>query len=84
MEPQPYPSGYKVTTAALGIYEETYFGDDELKITSTDTDFSSYAEGITLMPAGLRKEKTSRGLKKKDIKGLKREKCKAHSSRRNS
>jgi hypothetical protein len=47
VEPQPYPSGYKVTTAALGIYEETYFGDDELKITSTDTDFSSCE--ITLM-----------------------------------
>jgi hypothetical protein len=41
VEAQPYPSAYKQTTAALGIYEETYFGDDELKITSTAPGLSS-------------------------------------------
>jgi hypothetical protein len=41
VEAQPYPSAYKQTTAALGIYEETYFGDDELKITSTSLGLSS-------------------------------------------
>jgi len=41
VEAQPYPSAYKQTTAALGIYEETYFGDDALTITSTNVGFSS-------------------------------------------
>ena len=41
VEAQPYPSAYKQTTAALGIYEETYFGDDELKITDTSPGLSS-------------------------------------------
>lgn len=41
VEAQPYPSAYKQTTAALGIYEETYFSDDELTITSTNVGFSS-------------------------------------------
>jgi hypothetical protein len=41
VEAQPYPSAYKQTTAALGIYEETYFGEDELKITSTSPGLSS-------------------------------------------
>ncbi len=41
VEPQPYPSAYKQTTSALGIYEETYFGNDELKITSTSPGLSS-------------------------------------------
>ena len=41
VEAQPYPSAYKQTTAASGIYEETYFGDDELKITSTGPGLSS-------------------------------------------
>ena len=35
VEAQPYPSPYKQTSAGLGIYEETYFGNDELTITST-------------------------------------------------
>jgi len=47
VEAQPHPSAYKQTTAALGIYEETYFGDDELTITSTNVGFSSCE--ITLM-----------------------------------
>jgi hypothetical protein len=47
MEAQPYPSAYKQTAAALGIYEETYFGDDDLTITSTNVGFSSCE--ITLM-----------------------------------
>ena len=41
VEAQPYPSAYKQTSAALGIYEETYFGDDELTITSTSLGLSS-------------------------------------------
>jgi hypothetical protein len=41
VEAQPYPSAYKQTSAALGIYEETYFGIDELKITSTGVGLSS-------------------------------------------
>ena len=41
VEAQPYPSAYKQTAAASGIYEETYFGDDELKITSTSPGLSS-------------------------------------------
>jgi len=47
VEAQPYASAYKLTSAALGIYEETYFGGDELTITSTDVGFSSCE--ITLM-----------------------------------
>ena len=35
VEAQPWPSVYKPTSAAAGIYEETYFADDELTITST-------------------------------------------------
>jgi hypothetical protein len=41
VEAQPYASLYKPTTSALGIYEETYFGVDELKITSTGAGLSS-------------------------------------------
>jgi hypothetical protein len=41
VEAQPYPSAYKQTSAALGIYEETYFGEDDLTITSTNLGFSS-------------------------------------------
>jgi len=41
VEAQPNPSGYKPTVAALGIYEETYFGTDELKVTSGGVGFSS-------------------------------------------
>ena len=40
-EAQPYPSGYKQTGSALGIYEETYFASDELKITNTGAGLSS-------------------------------------------
>jgi hypothetical protein len=47
VEAQPYPSAYKQTSAALGIYEQTYFDDDELTITSTSVGLSSC--GITLM-----------------------------------
>jgi hypothetical protein len=47
VEAQPYPSAYKQTSAALGIYEETYFANDELTITSTGVGLSSCA--ITLL-----------------------------------
>jgi len=39
-EAQPWPSVYKQTTAATGIYNETYFGDDELTVTSTGAGLS--------------------------------------------
>jgi hypothetical protein len=35
VEAQPAPSVYRATTAAAGIYEETYFANDELTVTST-------------------------------------------------
>ena len=41
VEAQPYPSVYRQTSAAEGIYAETYFENDELKITSTSPGFSS-------------------------------------------
>lgn len=41
LEAQPYPSQYKPSGAAAGIYEETYFGDDSLTITSTGVGLSS-------------------------------------------
>jgi hypothetical protein len=41
VEAQPYPSAYKQTTTALGIYDETYFEGDELKITNTSVGLSS-------------------------------------------
>lgn len=41
VEAQPYPSAYKQTGAALGIYEETYFENDELTMTSTSVALSS-------------------------------------------
>jgi hypothetical protein len=41
VEAQPYPSLYKQTTTALGIYEETWFGNDVLTITGTSPGFSS-------------------------------------------
>jgi hypothetical protein len=41
VEAQPYPSQYKVTAAATGIYEETYFRNDELTVTSTAPGVSS-------------------------------------------
>src|SRR5580658_9289377 len=47
VEAQPYPSAYKQTSAALGIYEQTYFANDELTITTTSVGLSSCE--ITLM-----------------------------------
>jgi hypothetical protein len=47
VEVQPYPSAYKQTVAALGIYPETYFANDELTITSTSVGLS--ACGINLV-----------------------------------
>lgn len=41
VEAQPYPSVYKQTSAPLGIYEETYFDNDELRIASTSPGLSS-------------------------------------------
>lgn len=41
VETQPYPSAYKETSAATGIYEETYFNIDELTMTSTSPGLSS-------------------------------------------
>ncbi len=41
VEAQPYHSPYKTTGVPLGIYVETYFGNDELKITSTGVGLSS-------------------------------------------
>jgi hypothetical protein len=41
VEAQPYPSLYKQTTTALGIYEETWFANDVLTITGTSPGLSS-------------------------------------------
>ena len=41
VEVQPYPSAYRQTTTPLGIYEETYFENDELSITSVSPGLSS-------------------------------------------
>jgi hypothetical protein len=41
VEAQPDPSKYRVTSSARGIYEETYFGTDELNLTSTGVGLSS-------------------------------------------
>jgi hypothetical protein len=41
VEAQPSPSAYKQTKTAAGIHEETYFGSDELTITSTSVGLSS-------------------------------------------
>jgi hypothetical protein len=43
VEIQPYPSLYRVTQAAPGIYPETYFEDDELTVTATDVGLSSFS-----------------------------------------
>ncbi len=40
-EAQPSPSQYKVSGVALGIYAETYFADDELRIVATGAGLSS-------------------------------------------
>lgn len=47
VEAQPYPSLYKQTSAALGIYGETWFANDVLTITGTSPGLSSC--DITLM-----------------------------------
>ena len=41
VEVQPYPSAYSQTTAPRGIYEETYFENDELRIASVSPGLSS-------------------------------------------
>lgn len=41
VEAQPFPSVYRQTTAALGIYGETYFGNDDMTVTSTAPGLSS-------------------------------------------
>jgi hypothetical protein len=43
VEVQPWPSVYRQTSAASGIYSETYFADDELTMTSTGLCFSRAA-----------------------------------------
>jgi hypothetical protein len=43
VEVQPWPSVYKQTTTAAGIYEETYFADDEMVVTNTGVGFSRAA-----------------------------------------
>jgi hypothetical protein len=43
VEVQPYPSLYRVTGSALGIYQETYFENDELTVTATDVGLSSFS-----------------------------------------
>ncbi|HKD08808.1 MAG TPA: hypothetical protein VKB79_23095 [Bryobacteraceae bacterium] len=43
VEAQPYPSPYKQTAAARGIYDETYFANDDLTVTSTAPGLSSCA-----------------------------------------
>lgn len=40
VEAQPWPSVYKQTRAATGVYNETYFANDELTVTSTGQGFS--------------------------------------------
>ena len=47
VEAQPYPSAYRQTVAARGIYEETYFGSDALKITSEAPGLSSCTIALT-------------------------------------
>jgi hypothetical protein len=41
VEAQPYPALYKQTGAAMGIYNETWFGDDALTITNNGPGLSS-------------------------------------------
>jgi hypothetical protein len=40
-EAQPYPSAYRQTVAALGIFEETYFATDQLQISTDSPGLSS-------------------------------------------
>jgi hypothetical protein len=46
-EAQPNPSQYKQSGSALGIYEETYFADDELTLVSTGVGLSSCEVSLT-------------------------------------
>jgi hypothetical protein len=41
VEAQPFPSVYRQSTAALGIYEQTYFASDEMSVSSTAPGLSS-------------------------------------------
>ncbi len=41
VEAQPFPSIYRQTTTALGIYEQTYFANDDMTIASTAPGLSS-------------------------------------------
>jgi hypothetical protein len=41
VEAQPFPSVYRQTAAALGIYGETYFATDDITVTSTAPGLSS-------------------------------------------
>jgi len=41
VEAQPYPSTYKQTQIARGIYDETYFGSDEMTVTNSGPGLSS-------------------------------------------
>ena len=41
VEAQPYPSEYKQTRSAMGIYDQTYFANDELTMTITGVGLSS-------------------------------------------
>ena len=41
VEAQPYPSVYKRSTTARGIYTQTYFASDELNIVGTSVGLSS-------------------------------------------
>ena len=43
VEVQPYPSLYRVTGSALGIYQKTYFENDELSVTATGVGLSSFS-----------------------------------------
>jgi hypothetical protein len=47
VEAQPYAAVYKKNGAAQGIYEETYFSEDELKITHTSVGLSSCEIALT-------------------------------------
>jgi hypothetical protein len=41
VEAQPFPSKYKLTAAAYGIYEETYFASDQLTVAETGPGLSA-------------------------------------------
>lgn len=50
VEAQPYPSQYKPAAAPGGVYQETYFGTDELNVTCTGPGLSSC--DVTLVSRG--------------------------------